>query len=191
MQCEHEDTQLNKRQAAAAFANFKVEVVSVCKYKRKPFPHFVGEYSRPIAITILLQLEPNLISHVFIGINDFARALNFYSAIMGELGLLLKFSEPEKSWAGWVAPDASRPLFLIGKPYDDRPASAGNGQMVALLCATRAIVDRVHDAALSMGAACEGLPGLRPHYHANFYGAYFRDLDDNKICICCHEPVGI
>lgn len=130
-----------------------------------------------------------MISHVFIGINDFPRALNFYSAIMEELGLQLKFSEPENSWAGWVAPAAPRPLFLVGKPYDGQPASVGNGQMVALLAATRDTVNRVHALALSQGASCEGPPGLRPHYHANFYGAYFRDVEGNKICVCCHEPV--
>ncbi|MDR3482519.1 MAG: VOC family protein [Burkholderiaceae bacterium] len=129
-----------------------------------------------------------MISHVFIGTNDFPRALNFYSAIMAELGLKLKFSEPEESWAGWVSPSAPRPLFLVGKPYDGQPASFGNGNMTALLAATRATVDRVHQLAMSMGALCEGPPSLRPHYHANFYGAYFRDPDGNKICVCCHEP---
>lgn len=130
-----------------------------------------------------------MISHVFIGIEDFPRALHFYSAIMEKLGLLLKFSEPENALAGWVAPDAPRPLFLVGKPYDGKSANAGNGQMVALLAASRANVDHVHALALALGASCDGPPGLRPHYHANYYGAYFRDLDGNKICICCHDPV--
>ncbi len=130
-----------------------------------------------------------MISHVHIGINDFSRALAFYEAIMQELGLVLKFSEPESAWAGWVSPYATRPLFLIGKPYDDQPASVGNGQMVALLSPNRDTVDRVHALALRLGSKCEGKPGLRPHYHPNFYGAYFRDPDGNKICICCHDPV--
>ena len=130
-----------------------------------------------------------MISHVFIGIADFSRALNFYSVIMGELGLRLKFSDAEESWAGWVAPDAPRPLFVIAKPFDGQPAGAGNGQMVALLASKRETVDRVHAQALSMGASCEGPPGLRPHYHPNYYGAYFRDLDGNKLCVCCHDAV--
>jgi catechol 2,3-dioxygenase-like lactoylglutathione lyase family enzyme len=130
-----------------------------------------------------------LISHVFIGITDFSRSLNFYSVIMRELGLTLKFSDAETSWAGWVAPDAPRPLFVISKPFDGQPASTGNGQMVALLAATRETVDRVHALALSMGASCEGPPGLRQHYHANYYGAYFRDLDGNKLCVCCHGAI--
>jgi predicted lactoylglutathione lyase len=59
--------------------------------------------------------------------------------------------------------------------------------MVALLAADRLMVDRAHTTALAHGAACEGPPGLRPEYHANYYGAYFRDLDGNKLCVCCHD----
>jgi catechol 2,3-dioxygenase-like lactoylglutathione lyase family enzyme len=130
-----------------------------------------------------------MISHIHLGVAEFERSLIFYSALMDELGLQLKFSDPVKGWAGWVAPDAPRPLFLIGRPFDGQPPSAGNGQMVALLAPSRASVERVHALALSLGARCEGAPGLRPHYHPDYYGAYFRDLDGNKVCICCHQPV--
>ena len=129
-----------------------------------------------------------MISHIHLGVADFERGLSFYSALMDELGLLLKFSDPVKGWAGWVAADAPRPLLLIGRPFDGLPASPGNGQMVALLAPSRAAVDRVHALALAQGARCEGAPGLRPHYHLDYYGAYFRDLDGNKICVCCHQP---
>lgn len=131
-----------------------------------------------------------MISHVFIGIDDFSRGLDFYSSIMDELGLVLKFSEPEKSWAGWVAPGAARPLFVIGKPGNGQKAAAGNGQMVALLAPNREAVDRAHAKALSIGASCQGLPGLRPHYHPDFYGAYFLDPEGNKICVVCHDRHG-
>lgn len=129
-----------------------------------------------------------MISHVFIGITDFDRALAFYSKVLATLGLVLKFSEPEKPWAGWVSPTAARPLFLIGKPFNQEEATAGNGQMVALLAPTRAAVDQCYAAALAQGAQCEGPPGLRAHYHADYYGAYFRDADGNKIGVCCHAP---
>lgn len=128
-----------------------------------------------------------MISHITLGITDFDRAFAFYSAVLPELGLALKFSEPEKPWAGWMQPGVARPLFLIAKPFDGQPHGVGNGQMVALLAATRSEVDRVYAKALAQGAASEGAPGLRPHYHANYYGAYFRDLDGNKLCVCCHE----
>lgn len=128
-----------------------------------------------------------MLSHIHLGVSDFPRALAFYSEVLRELGLTLKFSDPGKPWAGWVSPAAARPLFLIGHPFDGAPHSAGNGQMVALLAPTREAVDRCHAKALAHGAACEGPPGLRPHYHANYYGAYFRDPDRNKVCICCHD----
>jgi catechol 2,3-dioxygenase-like lactoylglutathione lyase family enzyme len=127
-----------------------------------------------------------MISHVFVGITDFDRAFHFYSSVMHELGLQLKFSEPDKSWAAWIS-DQPRPLFIIGLPYNGEAATPGNGQMVALLAPSRDAVDRAHATALNNGGRCEGAPGLRLHYHPNYYGAYFRDADGNKICVCCHD----
>jgi catechol 2,3-dioxygenase-like lactoylglutathione lyase family enzyme len=130
-----------------------------------------------------------MISHVFVGVNDFDRALKFYSVVMSELGHKLKFCEPDKPWAGWMAEDMPRPLFLIGKPYDGNPAERGNGQMVALLAPDRRSVDNAYASALANSGSCEGPPGLRTQYHADYYGAYFRDPEGNKICVCCHDPV--
>ena len=129
-----------------------------------------------------------MFSHVHIGITDFERAFAFYSGVMDELGFTLKFSEPEKPWAGWMQPGQDRPLFLIGRPYNGKRAAPGNGQMVALLAPNRGAVDRCYASAIANGARSEGEPGLRPHYHPNYYGAYFRDLDGNKLCVCCHDP---
>jgi catechol 2,3-dioxygenase-like lactoylglutathione lyase family enzyme len=129
-----------------------------------------------------------MISHVHVGITDFPRAFSFYAAVMSCLGHELKFSEAEKSWAAWKPAGSARPLFLIGLPFDGHAASAGNGQMIALLASTRAAVDSCHALALEHGGTSEGAPGLRPQYHPNYYGAYFRDPDGNKLCVCCHEP---
>lgn len=128
-----------------------------------------------------------MISHVCIGITDFDRAMDFYAGIMRELGLVLKFSEPEKSWSGWVQPGTTRPMLLILAPHNGEMASAGNGQMVALLAPSRAAVDSAYAQALASGGRCEGAPGLRPHYHPHYYGAYFRDPDGNKLAVCCHD----
>jgi catechol 2,3-dioxygenase-like lactoylglutathione lyase family enzyme len=130
-----------------------------------------------------------MISHVFIGVNDFERSYPFYGAVMQALGHVLKFCERERPWAGWVAPGVARPLFIVGAPFDGAPAQRGNGQMVALLAPERPLVDAVYVAALAHGGACEGAPGLRPEYHPHYYGAYFRDPEGNKLCVCCHEPV--
>ena len=131
-----------------------------------------------------------MFSHTHLGVADFPRGLAFYSAIMAVLGHELKFADTAQGWAGWQAKDAPRPLFLIGRPYDGASACAGNGQMLALLAADRRMVDRCHAAALAAGGTDDGAPGLRPHYHPDYYGAYFRDLDGNKLCICCHHPEG-
>jgi catechol 2,3-dioxygenase-like lactoylglutathione lyase family enzyme len=83
-----------------------------------------------------------LISHTTVGITDFDRAFAFYSQVLAKLGLVLKFSQPEKPWAGWMAPQQARPLFLIAQSFDGQPHVAGNGQMVALLAPSRAAVAR-------------------------------------------------
>ena len=127
-----------------------------------------------------------MLSHICLGTNDFPRAYAFYTALLGELDLIEKFHDPAQPWAGWMARDVPRPLFVLTAPHDGLPATPGNGQMTAWLAASRAQVERSYQAALALGAVCEGPPGLRPHYHANYYGAYFRDLDGNKLCVCCH-----
>jgi catechol 2,3-dioxygenase-like lactoylglutathione lyase family enzyme len=128
-----------------------------------------------------------VISHVFIGITDFDRALPFYSALMESLGLQRKFADAEKPWAGWITPGKPRPLFVIARPFNGHGHEVGNGQMTALLAPSRAHVDQAHAAAMAHGGICEGPQGLRPHYHANYYGAYFRDPDGNKLCVVCHD----
>jgi catechol 2,3-dioxygenase-like lactoylglutathione lyase family enzyme len=128
-----------------------------------------------------------LISHVFIGVNNFVSAFDFYSGVMAELDLQLKFCDLKKPWAAWSARSAPRPLFIIGRPFNGAPADAGNGPMVALMATSEAMVDRVYVRALALGATCEGPPGLRPEYHDGYYGAYFRDEELNKLCICLHD----
>ncbi len=127
-----------------------------------------------------------MFSHIFVSVGDFERALGFYSALMDSLGVELRFCERDKPWAGWHSADRARPLFVICTPYDGQAHQPGNGQMVAFMAASRAAVRAAHKTALAQGGQCEGLPGLRPHYHASYYGAYFRDPDGNKICVVCH-----
>ena len=129
-----------------------------------------------------------MFSHVFIGVSDFDRALAFYRALMPVLGIRERFCEPERPWAAWQSHPEPRPLFVIGKPYDQWPHDPGNGQMIAFLAKSRAIVDAAYAVALETGGTAEGAPGLRPEYHANYYGAYFRDTEGNKICVACHAP---
>jgi len=128
-----------------------------------------------------------MFSHIFIGVTDFTAAHAFYAPLMAELGLRQRFFEPDRSWAAWQLKSGGRPLFIIGLPFDRAPHQAGNGQMTAFMARDRQTVDRVYQSAMASGGKDEGPPGIRPHYHANYYGAYFRDLDGNKLCVVCHE----
>lgn len=128
-----------------------------------------------------------MLSHVHMGTRDFGRALAFYSAVLPLLGWRLRFVDESRPWAGWQPAGQDRPLFLIGAPFDGEPHAAGNGQMTALLAPSRAAVDQFYEVALAHGGSDEGPPGLRPQYHAKYYGAYLRDPDGNKLCACCHE----
>ncbi len=129
-----------------------------------------------------------MFSHVFAGVSDFERALRFYRALMACSGNEPRFCDHSRPWAGWQSPAGPRPLFLIGKPYDEAPHVPGNGQMVAFLAGRRALVDAAYQVALDHGGVSEGAPGLRPEYHENYYGAYFRDTEGNKLCVACHLP---
>ena len=129
-----------------------------------------------------------MFSHVFVGVADFDRAMAFYGPVMDALGIAQRFVDRERPWAGWQSSPGPRPLFLVGAPWDRLAHAAGNGQMTAFLAADRATVDRAWQAALAHGGSDAGAPGLRPEYHAHYYGAYFRDPDGNKLCVACHEP---
>ena len=129
-----------------------------------------------------------MFSHVSVGITDFGRAFAFYAPLMERLGLRLRFADDSVPWAGWQPPEGGRPLFLILHPENGRPAAPGNGAMTAFLARDRVSVREAHALALALGGEDAGAPGLRPHYHAHYYGAYLRDPDGNKLCIVCHEP---
>ena len=129
-----------------------------------------------------------MFSHIFNSVSDFDRALAFYEPLMGVLGLPLRFKQADVPWAGWQPAEGGRPLFLIGHPFDGQPHQPGNGQMVAFSASSRAMVDQAYAVALRHGGVSDGAPGLRPHYHAHYYGTYFRDPDGNKLCVACHAP---
>ncbi len=128
-----------------------------------------------------------MLSHIVISISDFDRAMAFYSPLMEALGIDPRFVDAEHPRAGWQSSPDPRPLFVIQRPYNQQPHNPGNGQMTAFLASTREVVDRAYAIALANGGACEGKPGLRPEYHADYYGAYFRDPDGNKFCVVCHQ----
>ena len=125
-------------------------------------------------------------SHITVGTNDMARATRFYDAVLATIGLTR--TRTYKAAIGYAPKDftgINEPFWVL-RPYDRKPASPGNGAMVAFAASTRAVVDAFHAAALAQGGSDEGAPGLRTQYHPNYYGAYVRDPDGNKLCVVCH-----
>jgi catechol 2,3-dioxygenase-like lactoylglutathione lyase family enzyme len=120
-----------------------------------------------------------MIGYVTLGTNDLPRAAAFYDALLAEIGAkrLWEFDRG----IGWgVAQD--KPSIGVMKPYDGKPATVGNGVMVALVVDSREKVDRVYRKALELGARDEGPAGPRGE---GFYAGYFRDPDGNKLDVFC------
>jgi catechol 2,3-dioxygenase-like lactoylglutathione lyase family enzyme len=114
-----------------------------------------------------------------LGTNDLPKASAFYDGLFETIGVgrLMEFPKGPAYGLSW-----DKPMLGISIPYDDRPATAGNGTMVALAAGSRANVEALHARALALGGSCEGPPGIRGEESMGFYGAYFRDLDGNKLC---------
>jgi len=116
-----------------------------------------------------------MVGYVSLGTNDFARAAKFYDALFAEIGGKRIFDM--ESFIAWsMAP--GMPALSIVKPFDGKPATVGNGVMVALAAVSKAQVDSIYTKAIALGATDEGKPGPRGD---GFYAGYFRDLDGNKL----------
>lgn len=132
-----------------------------------------------------------MLSYVYVGTNDLGRAIRFYQGVLSELGMgrcITGDPEWDKVAAGWglYEDDGARELaFWVGKPFDQQPATVGNGSMVAFCARTWEQVDAFHAAALANGGRSDGAPGLRLHYNPDFYAAYVRDPDGNKLAAVC------
>ncbi|HBH37367.1 MAG TPA: lactoylglutathione lyase [Curvibacter sp.] len=132
-----------------------------------------------------------MFAYLCLGTRDLNAAIVFYDATLAPLGLQ-RFASPGaqeiSGWAGWRLtddPDGLGPALWICTPFNGQPASVGNGTMVALQAASWAAVQTFHAAALQHGGSSEGEPGLRPHYAPDFYAAYVRDPDGNKLAAVC------
>lgn len=125
-----------------------------------------------------------MFSHVTVGTNDIGRAKSFYSGVGAALGLVPLLEFPTGIGYGGKG---GRPQLWIVMPLDKKPATVGNGITIGLEADSRAAVDAAYAAGMAAGGRDEGRPGLRTHYHPNYYGAYIRDPDGNKVCIVCHK----
>ena len=121
--------------------------------------------------------------HVTIGCTDLARAAAFYDAFLAPLGLRQRPTAPDggPQMICYAHPDQTRPKIFVSLPFDGKAATAGNGSMLAFGAPTRAAVDAAYAAALVQGGTAEAAPGLRHHYAPDYYGAYLRDPDGNKM----------
>ena len=120
-----------------------------------------------------------MIGYVTLGTNDLARAARFYDALLGEIGAK-RFMEDGKFIAWSVSPTS--PGLALTKPFDGKPATVGNGVMVALIVDSKDKVDRLYRKALELGGTDEGPAGPRGD---GFYAGYFRDPEGNKLNVFC------
>ncbi len=118
-----------------------------------------------------------MLGYVTIGTNDFEKSKSFYDKALAALGARRTMTNERMQGFGVKG---SPGMLAICKPYDGSKATNGNGTMVSLAAPSREVVDKVHADALAAGAKDEGAPGDRGN---GFYGAYFRDLDGNKLCV--------
>lgn len=132
-----------------------------------------------------------MFNYVCLGTRNLTRAARFYDAAMATLGLSRCDVSGEPGWEGWMGwgtyqQHGAKELALwVCAPFNGEPATAGNGTMVGLAAKSWAQVDAFHAAALSHGGTSEGAPGLRLHYQPDFYAAYVRDPDGNKLAVVC------
>ena len=126
-----------------------------------------------------------MIDHIGFAVSDYERAKAFYTAALAPLGYTLIMEVPaEKTESGYAA---------AGFGIDHKPDFwiAGEGRLeralhVAIVAKDRAAVDGFHRAALTAGGKDNGAPGLRPHYHPNYYAAFVLDPDGHNIEAVCH-----
>lgn len=127
-----------------------------------------------------------MIDHLGINVADFDASKAFYDKAMAPLGASLLYMVPLEYTGGEKVGGygRDRPVFWLQEGKDGQKAH----QHVAFTARSRAEVDAFHAAALAAGGKDNGGPGLRPHYHENYYGAFVFDPDGNNVEAVCHVP---
>ncbi|MEM7762568.1 MAG: VOC family protein [Pseudomonadota bacterium] len=118
-----------------------------------------------------------MIGYVTLGTNCFDDSAAFYDDLLGSLGASRQMQDG--TFVAWGR-SPTEPWLSIIAPFDGKPATAGNGTMVAIMLDSATLVDEAHAKALALGGTDEGAPG--PRGGGGFYAAYWRDLDGNKLC---------
>ena len=135
-----------------------------------------------------------MLTYVSVGVDDMDKARRFYMSFMPTLGYGMTESHEGLSFVLPPPPEAANdpsklpPEFYVKPPFDGKPASSGNGTMIAFEARNQQQVREVHAAGLAAGGSDEGGPGFRDAYGPRFYVAYFRDPQGNKFAIYSSSP---
>ncbi|MBC7794271.1 MAG: VOC family protein [Clostridia bacterium] len=127
-----------------------------------------------------------MIDHIGIGVGDYEAAKTFYAQALAPLGITqLVEVGPELNPSGWAVGFGrdNEPNFWLGSEGKNTPPVH-----IAFVARSRAEVRAFYEAALEAGGRDNGAPGLRPHYNANYYAAFVRDLDGHNLEAVCHAP---
>ena len=118
-----------------------------------------------------------MLHHVSVGVADVVRAGGFYDRVLATVGLrrVMEFLPYAVGYGD------KHPSYWVQLPHDRNPASIGNGVHICFAAPSRNAVQAFHAAALANGGTDDGAPGPRPDYGPDYYGAFVRDPDGNKI----------
>jgi catechol 2,3-dioxygenase-like lactoylglutathione lyase family enzyme len=128
-----------------------------------------------------------MLDHITIGVVDLERSKAFYDQALRPLGIERLYAEGDRV-AGYGA--NQKPSFWVGGRNASQTSVHVAFVHVAFAAQDRETVDRFHQAALAAGGRDNGQPGLRPHYHANYYGAFVLDPDGHNIEAVCRRKIG-
>ena len=128
-----------------------------------------------------------MIDHVGLAVGDFAKSKAWYAAALAPLGYTVMMEFPAEQAGGQPAAGLgdTKPDFWLAGGGPTRPHTH-----IAFAVKSRALVDAFYKAALAAGGRDNGPPGVRAHYHPNYYGAFVLDPDGHNVEVVCHYPPG-
>jgi catechol 2,3-dioxygenase-like lactoylglutathione lyase family enzyme len=134
-----------------------------------------------------------MIDHISLPVSDHARSRAFYDKALEALGYKVAMEvtdSPDYVGTGYGPSDLPEPAFWIGASREPAPLPVTpEGQHIAFQAPDRGAVDAFHAAALAAGGRDNGSPGLRPHYHSNYYAAFVLDPDGHRLEAVCHGAI--
>lgn len=125
-----------------------------------------------------------MFSHIMIGAGDLETMVAFYDAVLAPLDLrrVVELDDIDEAGVIWRKGDRRWPQFVLRRPINGLPATWGNGVQISFAAPSRECIDLTWATAIQKGAFDEGAPGIRPQHAEDFYAAYCRDPEGNKLC---------